>query len=573
MTDAGGASERSGVEQELKYRLRDARHADRYAALRELGELRATGRPRRITVEDRYLDTADRRLARAGLAVRLRSAGGHTTIAVKSAAQGGEGALHRRDETEGPGGPSLDPAAWPPSAARARVEEAAGGAPLAELVTIRQVRRLRNLAADGAAVELSVDEAEVVRHGHVIGRFLELEVELRSGGPDVLAAAMGVLSLDRSLVPADVSKLERALAIAAAADPNTDSDDEAAFDAAPIKAPVEPVAAVAAPPAATSAEGSGAPKLVVGKTPGVTADDLLAEAGRKVLRFHFAAMLAKEEGTRTGSRIEDLKGMRVATRRQRAAWRVYGDAFRAGRTKKLRLRLREVAGRLGAVRDLDVLIDGLRAYGASLPGDDGALMEPLVAAWAADRDVARAVLIRTFDAPWYARWLEEYRAFVSSEGVAVVAPASPVTPHHVRDQAGTRIWAAYETVRGYEPVLRWAPVETLHELRIAAKWLRYTIEFFREALGPEVEQCIARVVALQDHLGFLHDADVTIALTRQFLLAQASSLTPAQAEAMAVYLEGREAELERLRRSVGVPWRGVAGLPFRRLLGRAVSAL
>ena len=70
------------------------------------------------------------------------------------------------------------------------------------------------------------------------------------------------------------------------------------------------------------------PKLVVGKTPGVLADDSIAEAGRKVLRFHFARMLLREPGPRLGGDAEELHGMRVATRRQRAAWRIFGDGFR-----------------------------------------------------------------------------------------------------------------------------------------------------------------------------------------------------------------------------------------------------
>ena len=57
--------------------------------------------------------------------------------------------------------------------------------------------------------------------------------------------------------------------------------------------------------------------------------------------------------------------MRVATRRQRAAWRVFGDSFRAGRTKRFRSGLREVAGRLGAVRDLDVLLEAADHYRAA----------------------------------------------------------------------------------------------------------------------------------------------------------------------------------------------------------------
>jgi CHAD domain-containing protein len=312
---------------------------------------------------------------------------------------------------------------------------------------------------------------------------------------------------------------------------------------------------------------------VVGKSPGVTADDVLAEAGRKVLRFHFARMLAKEAGTRSGEHIEDLHGMRVATRRMRAAWRVFGDGFRPNRTDRLRTRLRVLAGRLGAVRDLDVLIESAVAYQAGLASREAKAFEPLVAAWRAERDVARSVLTRELDSTAYVRLVEEYRVFVATEGAGAAAPASPVAPHRVRDTAGSRIWLAYEQVRAYEAVLRWADIETIHQLRIAAKWLRYTLEFFREALGPEVDQLIPRVVALQDHLGWLHDADVTIALTRQFLVGSAATLSREQTQAIAGYLALKERELTRLHRTMGGPWRAVSGVTFRRLLGRAVSAL
>ena len=48
-----------------------------------------------------------------------------------------------------------------------------------------------------------------------------------------------------------------------------------------------------------------------------------------------------------GVDLEELHGMRVATRRQRAAWRVFGDSFRRKRTKRYRDGLREIAARLG----------------------------------------------------------------------------------------------------------------------------------------------------------------------------------------------------------------------------------
>jgi CHAD domain-containing protein len=143
----------------------------------------------------------------------------------------------------------------------------------------------------------------------------------------------------------------------------------------------------------------------------------------------------------------------------------------------------------------------------------------------------------------------------------------------VRDTAPSRIWAAYEQVRAYEPVLRWADVETLHELRIAGKWLRYTLEFVREALEPEVTPLLARVTALQDHLGLMNDADVAAGMARTFLVEHAGDLSTLESAAIGRYLISREKEVARLRRTIAVPWRGVAGIGFRRALGRVVSTL
>jgi len=59
--------------------------------------------------------------------------------------------------------------------------------------------------------------------------------------------------------------------------------------------------------------------------PGLSADDTMAEAARKTFTFHFQHMLYYEQGTREGEDIEKLHKMRVATRRMRAAFQVFGD--------------------------------------------------------------------------------------------------------------------------------------------------------------------------------------------------------------------------------------------------------
>jgi CHAD domain-containing protein len=450
-------------------------------------------------------------------------------------------------------------------------------------------------------VELSVDDVEVVMGDRVIERFAELEVELRQGDEAMLEPLVDLLSEIEELVPAETSKLERAMeAMRREAEPGEREPDESepegtdkdepgggvagipvmdlpadagtdpgdpelqAVEAVEVEADAEPEAAVEPVPEP--------PRIIVPKTPGVLADDHLAEAGRKVLRFHLARMITREPGTRVGKDPEELHGMRVATRRQRAAWRVFGDAFDLDRTDRYRRRLKLVAADLGGVRDLDVLIDAGEAYQRRQSAVEARAFEPLLQSWRAQREAAREVLIEELDSKGYRKWLDAYVDFLQADGVGA-RQVGPTDPHRVRDTMPSRIWTAYEVVRAYEPVMRWADVTTLHDLRIAAKWLRYTLEFVREALGRDAGPVIEKVVALQDHLGWLHDADVAANLARGYLVEHAGRLSEAESAAIGRYLVDRERELARLRRTVGPPWRGVASLAFRRGLGRVVAGL
>jgi len=61
-----------------------------------------------------------------------------------------------------------------------------------------------------------------------------------------------------------------------------------------------------------------------------------------------------------------------------------------------------------------------------------------------------------------------------------------------------------------------APYEVrgLHNLRIAAKRLRYTLEIFADVLPPACQSIADELSQIQDELGALHDHDVMIALLR-----------------------------------------------------------
>ena len=592
------------IEVEAKYRVAPAGAADRYLVAPELGPFAAQGAVHQIRIEDRYVDSPDWALARAGFAARLRKTSRGTQINLK-ARTAASGHIHRREEIEGPADDMLMPAAWPGSSARDVVLELCGDSPLVELLTIRQLRRVRQLAAADSTAELSVDEVEVVVRGETVERFEELELELKGGEEGELAQAVAIFDRDPALHRQARSKLERAFKSIRSSMASMPDDERHRWQNAPedllSARPKNPRRSRAhrsdsaemeghrtdeadeANPRSDGPEKPSAPPPDKSEAPrpdkpdarniGIQAADSMPEAARKVLAFHFRKLKNREAGTRSGNDPEELHNMRVAARRMRAAWRVFDGSFKPGRTRKLRRRLGIVADRLGAVRDLDVLIANLEEYRAGLEEAQRPGLEPLFSLWRKERNDARSQLMAELDSRDYATFLDDMGDFLESGANSAATIAAPTAPHRVRDRAPSEIWSNYESVRVYELVLPWADVETLHALRICTKWLRYALEFFGELLGTDSELLLTRVALLQDHLGMLHDADVAAKLTRDVLVSRAGELTKAETDAIGAYLQSREREVARRRRALGPVWRAVDGAPFRRALGRATAAL
>lgn len=63
-------------------------------------------------------------------------------------------------------------------------------------------------------------------------------------------------------------------------------------------------------------------------------------------------------------------------------------------------------------------------------------------------------------------------------------------------------------------------IRELHNMRIAAKRLRYTFEVFEDVLPDQSKPIVEELVKIQDELGILHDTDVMIALLRLCLGSQ-----------------------------------------------------
>jgi CHAD domain-containing protein len=316
------------------------------------------------------------------------------------------------------------------------------------------------------------------------------------------------------------------------------------------------------------------------KSPGIVPQDTLAEAGRKTLLYHFAEMLRHEEGTRLGEDIEELHDMRVATRRMRAAFDLFQQAFDSKVIRKHLRGLRATGRALGAVRDMDVFIEKAHQYMEELSAEQRSGLEILVEAWQKQRETARDAMLVHLSSSEYADFKRKFNIFVQTpgKGTRLLSPECPV-PHLARDAAPVLIYSRFAAVRAYDQLLGTATLEQLHALRIEFKKLRYAVEFFREILGKEAKNVIGVLKNMQDHLGDLNDAQVATQLLSEFLshmefshldLPLSERRSP---EPVVVYLAAKHAERHRLMHTFPSAWKQFNKPEFRQDLALAVAAL
>lgn len=310
------------------------------------------------------------------------------------------------------------------------------------------------------------------------------------------------------------------------------------------------------------------------ENPGIGPDDQLAEAGRKIMRYQFAAMLSHEEGTRLGEDIEALHDMRVATRRLRAAFDVFLIAFKSGSLKPHLKGLRTTGRKLGSVRDLDVFIEKSQVYLDSLSDEAKSGLDPLLESLRKQRQEARAEMLEYLDSQDYSDFKRKFNIFLKTPGTGARKMRKGIpAPKRVKELAPVLIYERLAVVRSFESFIENAPLELLHVLRIEIKKLRYTVEYFREVLGPESNELIEQLKGLQDHLGNLVDAQVAIDHLQNILDKKASKKEELSLEGIGTYLEFKTEERDRLLTTFPEAWSQFNQPEFRRKLALALETL
>ena len=200
---------------------------------------------------------------------------------------------------------------------------------------------------------------------------------------------------------------------------------------------------------------------------------------------------------------EYVHQMRVATRRLRAAMRMFGPVLPAGFAGQLVPPMRELMAALGRARDLDVLMAEIVAPVAKALPDEPRLTD-LASAITNRLYDARGAIRHTLRQPAYGQLLLTAAGLL--QGAPFIEPPGATETPSLLQFADRRLRRLLKKILELAAAARPESPPSLHELRIGIKRLRYAIEFFGPMIpGKSGTAVIKRLAGLQEELGQLND--------------------------------------------------------------------
>jgi len=434
----------------------------------------AEGPVRRRRLKSTYYDTGDRLLFRRGYTLRIRQDGPRWTQTIKAEGPSDADLATRREwevAIEGPE-PDLDRAADTPVPGILAGKGVAPG-DLKPLVEVEVSRTLRLLAPDTATrIEMAIDRGRITA-GDAGEPVAEVELELKAGEPAALFAFARRLLAEVPFRLEFRAKSARGFAL---------------LDAAPPAEKARPV----------------------------ELDETLTieTAFKRIAGSCLRQMVANEAPSLAGEDPEGVHQLRIGLRRLRSAVSLFAKALPGDVADPLRGRLRELMAAFGPAREWDVLVEETLAPLRQRAGEDPGLARLDRIARAARQEGHRR-LRQAIGAPEHTdlklTLLELLAADWSPYAERPAPPdwrSAPWTAP-VGGFADLTLGKRHRALRKFGRAHHAMTLEELHELRIAAKKLRYAADFFRQLYKKRrVRTYIGALAGVQDCLGAINDGAV-----------------------------------------------------------------
>ena len=242
---------------------------------------------------------------------------------------------------------------------------------------------------------------------------------------------------------------------------------------------------------------------------GINCDSVATIGIKLVLVTRFEELYGFHEAALDWSDPEGVHSMRVASRRLRSALRDFMPYLRKRGFTSVQKQLKNVADALGEVRDQDVAILALEKIEANAPSEVSAALKQFIERRIAVREEARKYLQSVLEKTQLDQLQSDFMAAVDMATTSRKNP-SP-TPTTFRQMSRQIILSRLKELEKLSnDLFNPFEVEALHEMRIAAKRLRYAIELFQSCWGRSIATYAKRAARVQTALGDLHDCDIWI---------------------------------------------------------------
>lgn len=256
---------------------------------------------------------------------------------------------------------------------------------------------------------------------------------------------------------------------------------------------------------------------------GLRAMSLPVDESYRLLAARYVRKQAKQlaaqlQGARKAEDPERIHQARVASRRLRAAMRMFGDCFSAKQVKRWRKQIRRVTTRLGDARDKDVQIAFLAGVLDALDekGPRPGIVRMMVR-WEQQRERLQPKVVKAADRFETSGVLKQMRTVSKRVLSAAKAQGLGVQSQFTFRQTEQHILGSLERLLPYQESLADPEDrERHHAMRIAAKRLRYTVEISRPVYNGQLDGTIDAIKRVQTLLGEVHDCDVWIEQLQEF---------------------------------------------------------